>query len=411
MQEKQAKNRFAGKSVANFRDVPARPDGPTGGVLSLESPTCFDSALKSDMLCSVITAMKPAIDLVKLTFCGPSDVTKELELARAVIDQWNLRHGEARGFWVKIQHWSTDCHPAIGERTQAVVNDQIIDDSDVLVAIFWSRFGSPTGTHASGTEEEIQRGIRLGKKVMVYFSDLEPMPKDADERQVQRIWSFRQELRPKGLSWSFSSRAQFRQLFETHLSLALNDLRPFQPPAAPASAMNIVGDGNTQVAGNYQVFNQPPVVKTVLERRDGSLTPAQCQQVQEWIKELVDGTAGISVDQAFGSWWSRLKKGFKVEKYESLLSAQMPDVEAWFRQQRAIQTRGLKTKAPNQWCAKRIGAIKAAMKQMNREADKLEYYREISDRLNMKRAFVSLTKLTKTDLDRVYTLVLRDAGR
>jgi hypothetical protein len=36
-----------------------------------------------------------------------------------VIDQWNLRHGEARGFWVKIQHWSTDCHPAIGERTQA----------------------------------------------------------------------------------------------------------------------------------------------------------------------------------------------------------------------------------------------------------------------------------------------------
>lgn len=174
--------------------------------------------------------------------------------------------------------------------------------------------------------------------------------------------------------------------------------------------MSIVGDGNTQVAGNYQVFNRPPVVKTVVERREGSLTPAQCLQVQAWIKELVEGTAGMSVDQAFASWWSRLKNGLKVEKYESLLLSQMPEVEAWFRQQRAIQVRGLKTKAPDQWRAKRIGAIKAAMKQMNRETDKLAYYREISDRLNMKRAFVSLTKLTKTDLDRVYTLVLRDAN-
>jgi hypothetical protein len=40
---------------------------------------------------------------------------------------------------------------------------------------------------------------------------------------------------------------------------------------------------------------------------------------------------------------------------------------------------------------------------------KLTYYAEISTRLNMKKPFVSLTKLTKTDLERVYTMVLRDA--
>lgn len=39
------------------------------------------------------------------------------------------------------------------------------------------------------------------------------------------------------------------------------------------------------------------------------------------------------------------------------------------------------------------------------------YYPELSDRLNLKRAFTSLTGLTKTDLDRVYQMVLRDSRR
>jgi hypothetical protein len=37
------------------------------------------------------------------------------------------------------------------------------------------------------------------------------------------------------------------------------------------------------------------------------------------------------------------------------------------------------------------------------------YYPELSDRLNLKKAFTSLTRLTKTDLDRVYQMVLRDS--
>jgi len=37
--------------------------------------------------------------LVKLVFCGPSDVEKEIVIAQAVVDEWNRQHGEARGFW------------------------------------------------------------------------------------------------------------------------------------------------------------------------------------------------------------------------------------------------------------------------------------------------------------------------
>jgi hypothetical protein len=68
--------------------------------------------------------MTKPIDLVKLSFCGPSNVMEEITIAQAVVQQWSLRHGEARGFWISHQHWSSDSHPApsrpqdrIGART------------------------------------------------------------------------------------------------------------------------------------------------------------------------------------------------------------------------------------------------------------------------------------------------------
>jgi hypothetical protein len=40
----------------------------------------------------------------KLALYGPSDVAKEIDIAKGVVEEWNLQHGEASGFWVKHQH-------------------------------------------------------------------------------------------------------------------------------------------------------------------------------------------------------------------------------------------------------------------------------------------------------------------
>ena len=51
-----------------------------------------------------------------------------------------------------------------------------------------------TGVADSDPEEGVRRGqIALGRKVMVYFSDLEPIPSTADKQQLEQSWSFRQE--------------------------------------------------------------------------------------------------------------------------------------------------------------------------------------------------------------------------
>jgi hypothetical protein len=109
--------------------------------------------------------------------------------------------------------------------------------------------------------------------------------------------------------------------------------------------------------------------------------------------------------EAFGMWWSRFQKRFKVEKYEALPSARMPEVKDWYRQQAAIQKGGLKSKAPELWRRERIKAIKAAMTEMG--VDNETYYPELAHRLKLK-PFTSLKDLTKRALESVYNLALRD---
>lgn len=352
--------------------------------------------------------MKAQLSLVKLALCGPGDVKKEIQIAQDVVTEWNLQHGEALGFWIKHQHWSTDSHPDLSERPQGVINRQVIDDSDLIVAIFWSRFGTPTGVADSGTEEEIRRGITLRRKVMVYFSDLEPIPSTADKQQLNRLWNFRQELQPKGLCWKFASRDQFRREFARHLAFKLNEFKEAaSAPHETAPAQTIIGDNNVQVGRDVNVFTKPPTVKKVIARKDDGVSPNELRQIKVWVEELAEGEVGISRKAAFGKWGSIFLNTFNLDKREELLSAQMGDVEAWFIQQRAIQTRGQKTKAPDEWRRKRIGALKAAMNQMGVSNE--TYYPDLARRLRMKKPFASLKDLTKRDLDRVYSLVMRDA--
>src|SRR5580698_782232 len=108
--------------------------------------------------------MSKKISFVKLAFCAPGDVTEELKIARNIVDEWNVNHGEHRELFVKLLNWKSDARPGIG-RPQEVINQDIVDDADILVGIFWTRFGTPTGVAESGTEEEIRRAIKTNRKV------------------------------------------------------------------------------------------------------------------------------------------------------------------------------------------------------------------------------------------------------
>ena len=192
------------------------------------------------------------------------------------------------------------------------------------------------------------------------------------------------------------------------MAFELNEIQKTLPePRLVSPTQSISGDHNVQVGRDLNVFARPPSIKKVIARREGSVSPEELQRIKCLIEKLAEGEVGVTRKGAFGKWGAVFLAAFKLDKREELLSEQMADVEAWFVQQRAIQTRGQKRKAPDEWRRKRIVAIKAAMNQMG-VTDEV-YYPELACRLRMKKAFKSLKDLANSDLGRIYSLVLRDA--
>ena len=76
---------------------------------------------------------------------------------------------------IDLKHWITRSYPQSGGRAQKILNSQLVDDADMAIAVFWTRFGTPTDDYGSGTEEEIDLLIKNKKQVFLYFLD-KPVP-------------------------------------------------------------------------------------------------------------------------------------------------------------------------------------------------------------------------------------------
>jgi len=209
--------------------------------------------------------------IYQLVCCGPSDVSTEISLVKQVVDQWNLAIGLEADRFVHFAHWKTDATPDLSDRGQGVINRQIIDRADILVAIFWGRLGTPTGKARSGTEEEILRGIQQKKRVLLYFSDLVSTSKVHDEDQYQKLQQFRRDMSGKGLFFTFQSRREFEKLFSMHLGRALEDVRASakrvkKPQKENVASVSQRGEINVNAAGdgdhrNVTLNIHPPAPK------------------------------------------------------------------------------------------------------------------------------------------------------
>jgi hypothetical protein len=118
----------------------------------------------------------------RILIASPSDVEEERDAVVSVIQAWNDLHSRTRALVLLPLRWETHTAPEYGTRPQEVINRTIVDDCDLVVGIFWTRLGSPSGEADSGTIEEIERASRASKPVMLYFSRAEINPHDM-------IWS------------------------------------------------------------------------------------------------------------------------------------------------------------------------------------------------------------------------------
>jgi hypothetical protein len=161
----------------------------------------------------------------RVLIASPSDVDEEREIIASVIQAWNDLHSYSRKTVLLPLRWETHTAPAYGTRPQEVINRAIVDECDLLVGIFWTRIGSPSGEADSGTIEEIERVAKAKKPIMLYFSHIEVDPEKINTEQINRLRSFKSAMESGGLIDTVKSRIEFRDKFSIQLEMKIRQLQ------------------------------------------------------------------------------------------------------------------------------------------------------------------------------------------
>lgn len=164
---------------------------------------------------------------------SPGDVEPERKIVRDVIHEWNDIHSEGRAVRLAPIGWDTHSSPDMGNHPQDIINKKVLDRCDLLVGIFWTRIGTPTREHASGTVEEIEEHIKAGKPVMLYFSKKPVVLDSVDRDQYDKVIAFRNSCRDRGIYQEYSELDDFQSKFYKHLQIKMNDQEFFPTVGRP----------------------------------------------------------------------------------------------------------------------------------------------------------------------------------
>lgn len=183
-------------------------------------------------------------NVVNVMIASPSDVPQERLIVRDVISEWNTIHANDKRTVLMPIGWETHSVPDTGNRPQAIISGQLLKDADLLVAMFWTRIGSPTGAAQSGTVEEIEEHIRAGKSAMIYFSSAPVHPDFIDNVQYSALKAFRESLRARSLFEQYDSLSEFRMKFTRQLAQKIisrfpSDLSPTTRTLTPGGAVPV----------------------------------------------------------------------------------------------------------------------------------------------------------------------------
>ena len=134
-----------------------------------------------------------------ILIASPTDTTEERAAVRNALVDWNTHRGRREKVAALPWLWERSAVPIMGSHPQALINSQAVDQADIVVAFFDARLGSATEVDVSGTAEEINRAIELGKPVHVYFSTESIDRSNLDTQQYNALLAFRKDLESRGL--------------------------------------------------------------------------------------------------------------------------------------------------------------------------------------------------------------------
>ena len=169
------------------------------------------------------------VRVIKVFVASPGDVVEERKAVEPVVGEINRTLGDQLGCRLEVVMWETDAYAAASPLgAQPIIDSQIdVTSMDVVIGIFWTRFGTDTGFGLSGSAHEIQRALeasmRRGKPhVMVYFCDRPARIASVnDAEQQKKVLELREQLGKRALTFPYEQVQQFKDLVRQQLGTYL----------------------------------------------------------------------------------------------------------------------------------------------------------------------------------------------
>lgn len=158
----------------------------------------------------------------RIFIASPSDVVEEREVIPKVIHSWNAANSLYHKVMLEPVKWETHATPEMGDRPQAILNKQLVEKCDILIGVFRTRLGTPTGEAESGTLEEIEEFRKVGRPRMLYFWSVPLESKDIDKDQYDKLLEFKAQI--KGLVYSYKTIDELKERLQNHLMQTIYDV-------------------------------------------------------------------------------------------------------------------------------------------------------------------------------------------
>jgi len=260
------------------------------------------------------------VKLLRIVVASPDDVLPERDALARVFEELNGGVAKDRALRLELARWETDAYPGFHvEGPQGLIDTILrIEDCDVLIGIFWKRFGTPTHDAGSGTEHEFRKAHQAWKdkrhpQIMMYFNQRPATPSSKDEiDQWGRVLDFQHSFPKEGLWWAYKGKAQFERLVRQHLTHFLQAEHPANSlPGAgsaraetgPRSSIQNQGSGAVATGGGVAAGQGGIAIKgdvhgniTIVEPRHEAAVKGLREAYLNWLIEQVQAVPLAGVD-------------------------------------------------------------------------------------------------------------------
>jgi hypothetical protein len=170
---------------------------------------------------------------VRVVVASPSDVEAERGVIPEILKDINTWTVPLLEFRLEPWMWETEVYPGFHLRgPQGQIDEsQRIEESQIVLGMFWKRFGTPTSDANSGTEHELRKAIAAWEAkgrphIMIYFKEKEYYPRSKEDLEQQGlVFDFRDYCKPRGIVWPYKGELEFERSVRRHLSLLMCDQR------------------------------------------------------------------------------------------------------------------------------------------------------------------------------------------